>query len=144
MIDLKSKQEKQLLEAIELFYYAYRAFTSGPDRILAEHSLSRVHHRLLYFIARNPGINVNELLSILEVSKQALNGPLRSLVEMELVSNDSAEHDRRVRELKLSKKGAELERQLTNTQMQLLKKVFHDAGSQSEKGWREIMDKIPQ
>ncbi|RXL39562.1 MarR family transcriptional regulator, partial [Citrobacter sp. AAK_AS5] len=61
MIDLKRQAE--LREAIELLYFSYREFTAGPDRILAERGLSRVHHRILYFVGRSPGIPINALLA---------------------------------------------------------------------------------
>ena len=72
--------DKPLLEAMELLYFGYRAFTARPDRILQEKGLGRVHHRILYFVGRNPCININELLNILGVSKQALTAPLRKLI----------------------------------------------------------------
>ena len=75
--------DARLQQAIELFYFAYRSFTAGPDRILLDKGLGRVHHRVLYFVGRNPRININELLQILGVSKQALNGPLRKLTDLD-------------------------------------------------------------
>ena len=65
-------QDPRLQQAIELFYFAYRSFTAVPDQILQDKGLGRVHHRILYFVGRNPGLNINELLTILQVSKQAL------------------------------------------------------------------------
>ena len=84
MIDLNA--ERELRSSIELFYYAYRAFTSGPDHILERRGLARVHHRILYFVGRNPAITVNSLLATLRVSKQALNAPLRQLLAMKLIA----------------------------------------------------------
>src|SRR5690606_39167123 len=121
MVDLN---KDELREAIELLYFAYRSFTAGPDRILEEQGLGRVHHRILYFVGRNPHININELLRILDVSKQALNAPLRKLLELGLVEAETAAHDRRVKQLKLSRQGQKLEARLTSTQMELLGKVF--------------------
>ena len=72
-------------------YFSYRAFTKEPDKLLAKRGLNRVHHRVLYFVGRNPGIAVNELLTILDVSKQALNQPMRQLLEMRLISVKSKE-----------------------------------------------------
>src|SRR5512135_950099 len=95
-------REKALRLAIEQFYFGYRAFTTPPDRILEQRGLGRVHHRILYFVGRNPHISVNALLGLLSVSKQALNAPLRQLVEMQLIAMDTAEHDRRVRQLTLT------------------------------------------
>lgn len=132
-------REAALRLAIEQFYFGYRAFTVQPDRILAERGLGRVHHRILYFVGRHPRISVNALLSMLGVSKQALNGPLRQLVERQLVAIDTAECDKRVRELTLTPSGAELEAQLTGTQMRQLQTVFEQVGPGAEEGWHQVM-----
>lgn len=129
----------ELHVAIEQFYFGYRAFTSPPDRILEQRGLSRVHHRILYFVGRNPKISVNALLSLLKVSKQALNTPLRQLIEMQLIEMHSAEHDKRVRELALTATGTKLETQLTGTQMKQLESVFAQAGADAEAGWYQVM-----
>lgn len=68
--------------AMEAFFFGYQAFTAKPDEMLAKRGLSRVHHRILFFIAKYPGLNMTELLGYLGVSKQALNMPLRQLIEM--------------------------------------------------------------
>lgn len=131
-----------LRSSIEQFYFAYRAFTARPDKILEQRGLGRVHHRILYFVAHRPGLSVNELLGILGVSKQALNAPLRQLVEMKLLSNDAADHDRRVKQIHLTEEGKKLEAQLTNTQMKQLDAVFQQAGNKSASTWLAIMTAI--
>jgi DNA-binding MarR family transcriptional regulator len=137
-------QNKQALlrNSIEQFYFAYRAFTERPDKILEQRGLGRVHHRILYFVAHRPGLSVNELLTILDVSKQALNAPLRQLLEMKLLSNDAADHDRRVKQSYLTDEGRKLEAQLTSTQMKQLDAVFQQAGSKSAATWLSIMTAI--
>jgi len=136
---LSRTREDELRLAIEQFYFGYRAFTSPPDRILEKRGLGRVHHRILYFVGRNPGIAINALLAILNVSKQALNAPLRQLVEMNLIAITAAEHDRRVRQLKLTVSGEKLEAQLTGTQMKQLHAVFEEVGKNVEAGWLRVM-----
>jgi len=59
-------------EAIELIYFAWRELVSEPDRLLARRGLSRVHHRIIYCVARGPGITIGGLCRVLGVSKQAL------------------------------------------------------------------------
>ena len=125
--------------AIEQLYFGYRAFTAPPDRILAQRGLGRVHHRILYFVGRNPQLSVNDLLGTLGVSKQAMNAPLRQLVEMRLVAMDTAAHDRRVRQLSLTAAGAKLEARLTGTQTKQLQAVFDQAGAGAEAGWHRVM-----
>ncbi len=145
MIDQKSEpllteeRTAELREAIELLFFSYRAFTRGPDQILEKRGLNRVHHRILYFVARQPGLSVNELLGVLEVSKQALHIPLRQLLSMNLVKNDKSKTDGRVRELRLTSAGKRLEARLTGTQLLQLDNVFAEAGSDAEKAWRKAM-----
>ncbi len=134
------EREDALHLAIEQFYFGYRAFTTPPDRILDQRGLGRVHHRILYFVGRNPHISVNTLLTLLSVSKQALNAPLRQLIEMKLIAMDTAEHDRRVRQLSLTANGSKLEAQLTGTQMKQLQAIFKKAGPEAEAGWHRVMD----
>ena len=142
MIDIKRRSA--LREAIELLYFGYRAFTDRPDRILERRGLGRVHHRVLYFVGRNPGISIQGLLAILGVTKQALNGPLRRLVEMNLVAMRLAAQDRRVRQLRLTRQGGKLERQLTDTQMQHLHRVFSDAGAPAQAAWTAVMRRLTE
>lgn len=137
MID--QKRNAELHHAIELMYFAYRAFTKEPDKLLAKRGLNRVHHRILYFVARNPGLSVNELLLTLEVSKQALNQPMRQLIEMGLVKSTKAAYDGRVKLLSLSDKGMRLEKRLSDTQIDLLRTVFSETDSLSEESWTRIM-----
>jgi DNA-binding MarR family transcriptional regulator len=144
MVDLSTGREERLREAIELFYFAYRAFTAGPDHILDERGLGRVHHRILYFVGRNPQIAVNALLDILAVSKQALNAPLRQLVEARLVVVQSGERDRRFKRLSLTNEGKKLEAQLTGVQMKLMNAVFTAAGSRAEMAWKTAMRGLPR
>ncbi len=134
--------QKDLLGAIELFYFSYRSFTAGPDQILQNQGLSRVHHRILYFVARNPRISINELLKILQVSKQALNPPLRKLIELELISSQLSESDRRIKQLILSKRGQALENKLTSTQLEHLEAAFTGSKNSSLKNWKELMLQI--
>ncbi len=137
MIDLKDKEF--LHQCMESFYFGYREFTAQPDRILAEQGLNRIHHRILYFIARNPGLAVNDLLDILQVSKQALHAPLKQLLAMELVTSSPSKADRRVRQLKLSKTGKTLEKQLSNVQMKKLVDAMQSCDAEAAEHWLNVM-----
>ncbi len=141
MVDLNNSDA--LRAAAEQFFFAYRAFTSQPDRLLEQRGLGRVHHRILYFVGRHPKISVNTLLGILGVSKQALNVPLRQLIESSLISVDVAEHDRRVKQLTLTDDGTALEEELTSIQTRHLAAAFDEAGDEAARGWLKVMAAIP-
>ena len=137
MLDQNSR-DPALDEALELFFYGFRAFTALPDQVLAERGLQRVHHRALYFVGRHPGLSVNALLGILGVSKQALNTPLRQLLEMQLVQSITAEDDKRKRLLGFTAEGAKLEQALRREQAKLLQRVFAETGEAAVNGWLTV------
>jgi DNA-binding MarR family transcriptional regulator len=128
--------------AIEHFDFAYRGFTDRPDRILERRGLGRVHHRILYFIGRRPEVSVRGLLDLLAVSKQALNAPLRQLIEMGLVGVEAGVQDRRVKNLRLTPQGARLEAELTEAQTRHLRAAFDRAGAEAQAGWSAVMAEL--
>ena len=140
MIDLKD--EKMLRAAIEHFYFAYRAFTAGADRVLEQRGLSRVHHRILYFVGRQPDLSMKDLLGVLAITKQALHAPLRQLIEMGLVVSGGDSADGRVRRLRLSGEGVRLEGRLSATQTALVGAAFAQAGEAGTAGWFAVMQEM--
>ena len=152
MIDPKSKTSKSapplskesLGDAIDLMYFAYRGFTSHADKILERRGLNRVHHRVLYFIGRDPDLTVGELIQTLAVSKQALNAPLRQLMEMKLVSQSVDTEDRRMKRLDLTRRGRKLEAKLSKTQTSQLKRAFHGLDTEQVEAWYQVMDALSE
>jgi len=69
---------------LALFYFGYRAFIKQEDDLVLSYGIRQVHRRIIFFIGRLPGLTVNELLEVLDISKQALNGPMNNLKEKEL------------------------------------------------------------
>lgn len=118
-------------------YFAYRAFTAPADGVLAARELGRAHHRILYFVGREPGLSVSRLLEVLAISKQALNGPLRRLTALGLVVTRSSADDRRVKRLHLTQAGEILERQLTRAQAEVMRAALSGGGD-----WREVMQRL--
>lgn len=134
--------EHELRNSIELMYFAYRGFTSHADKILEEKGLGRLHHRILYFIGRNNGLSVSELIKILSISKQALNVPLRQLIEQDYVSTNTDTKDKRLKRLYLSEAGKALEIQLIEKQMQQLSEAFSIIDNNEFMAWQKIMSSL--
>lgn len=133
-----------LAEAWRLMHYALRAVIAEPDRILATRGLTRMHHRILFFVAHTPGMSVGGLQSTLNVTKQALNAPLRQLQEQGLIELTRADHDARVREIHLTPDGIALESNLTGEQYRLFAAAFADAGADASVGWHRVMRTLAQ
>jgi len=129
-------------EALALLHFGFRAVVAEPDRILARRGLGRLHHRILFFVARQPGLRMSELLALLGISKQALHGPMRQLVARDLVHSRVDPQSRRSRCLRLSRSGAALEEKLSSIQRELFAQAFAAAGPQAERGFRAVLAKI--
>ena len=132
--------DEQLRKGIEAMYFAYRGFTADPDRILLEHGYGRAHHRALHFIARVPGTTVNNLLSILGVTKQSLNRVLRTLIEDGLVESRIGKEDRRERHLFLTGTGEALEAELSDAQRARMRSAYRKAGPEAVAGFRRVLE----
>jgi DNA-binding MarR family transcriptional regulator len=103
-------------DLIELFFFAYRDFVGGPDKLLADLAFGRAHHRVLHFVDRNPGLTIAELLDILQITKQSLNRVLKELVEQAFIEVRTGEQDRRQRHLVTTGAGRALAHRLADIQ----------------------------
>lgn len=124
---------------MELLFYAYRDYTAEADMMLVRHGLGRAHHRAIYFVGRNPGITVSELLAILRITKQSLARVLNDLVRQNLIAQRTRVEDRRRRHLELTEKGVELERHLMERQRARMVRAYRDAGAAAVEGYRHVL-----
>ena len=134
--------DEQLRRGIEAMFFAYRGFTADPDRILMEKGYGRAHHRAVHFINRTPGTTVNNLLSILGVTKQSLNRVLRTLVDDGLVEARVGLRDKRERHLYLTDEGQTLERSLSEAQRSRMRSAFRNAGPEAVAGFRTVLEEM--
>lgn len=134
-----SKREQELNLALESMHFGFRAMTYKPDQQLARLGLARIHHRLLYFLARHPGCSINELLQIMRISKQYLHQPLKKMIAQGYVSQQPDAADRRIKRIRLTAKGKKLEYELTEVQRRRFAEIFKQAGPAAEKHWRQVM-----
>ncbi|MCB2092868.1 MAG: MarR family transcriptional regulator [Rhodobacteraceae bacterium] len=132
--------DEQLRKGIEAMFFAYRAFTADPDRILENYEYGRAHHRAIHFINRQPGLTVSTLLAMLGVTKQSLNRVLRTLVADGLVEARVGRQDKRERNLHLTARGASLERELSDAQRARMRAAYRNAGPAAVTGFRQVLE----
>ena len=113
---------------IELFFFAYRDFTSDPDQILADYGFGRAHHRVLHFVNRRPGLTVAELLDVLKITKQSLARVLKQLIDTGHIIQVQGPRDRRQRELYPTAKGRALALALAAPQSRRIAAALAEAG----------------
>ncbi len=135
-------REEELRLGVELMFYAQRDLAAALGGALDRHRIGRAHHRTLYFIGRNPDINVGGLLGILRITKQSLSRVLGELLAAELVSQRVSPHDRRQRLLTLTPKGAVVERELFDIQRARILAAYRAAGGPAVLGFREVLQAL--
>ena len=135
--------DEELRQGIELLFYAYRDFTAEPDAILSEYGFGRAHHRVIYFVGRNPGMTVSDLLDILKITKQSLSRVLGQLVREGFITQTTGTRDRRQRLLELAaakrRLGTDLRRQRRVVEDRIEQPPFVEGGGRAAKRRVEIL-----
>lgn len=135
-------RDEELKQGVDLLFFAFSdMFVHGESQLRAA-GLGRAHRRALYFIARNPGLSVADLLAILRITKQSLNRVLNDLLSRGYVERRPGMRDRRTRQLKLTAKGAGLETALWESQRPRLVRAFREAGPDAVAGFRRVLSGI--
>ena len=130
--------EREIRKIIELIFFAYRDFTSGPDALLEKINFGRAHHRVIYFVGKKEKITIKELLSILQITKQSLSRVLNQLVREKYIVLSSGE-DKRTKNLSLTKKGKELENKLSTIQIKKIKKILINSNENNIGGFKTLL-----
>ena len=108
---------------------ALRAARLGPRACTARCTSSRA-------IRACPSRNC---CAILKVTKQSLNRVLNDLLEDGFVERKAGMHDRRMRQLRLTQKGAALEDAIWEAQRPRLARAFREAGPDAVQGFRRVL-----
>ena len=122
----------------ELLFFSYRDFTEGPDKVLEKINFGRAHHRVIYFVGKQKNLTIKELLSILKITKQSLSRVLNQLVKEKYIIL-SVGDDKRTKKLILSKKGQELEKNLSEIQIKKIRKVLLNFNEIDINGFKKIL-----
>jgi len=139
---LSEAELEDLRQSIELLFFAYRDFTAEPDEILSQYGFGRAHHRVIYFVGRNPGMAVSQLLDILQITKQSLARVLRQLVDEGFIEQRLDEMDGRRRLLHLLDKGREIEILLTTRQAERISAAFEQVGGDAASAFKDVLRHI--
>ena len=130
--------EKEIRKIIELLFFSYRDFTAGPDKVLEKLNYGRAHHRVIYFVGKQKKLTIKDLLTILQITKQSLSRVLNQLVKEKYILVSSG-IDKRTKNLSLTKKGIELDNQLSKIQIQKIRNVIKNYNETDINGFKKIL-----
>lgn len=130
--------------SLELLHFGFRGLTVTADRFLEGRGLSRVHHRILYVIARAEAISIGELATTLGVSNQALHRPLSHLFDQQLVQYSREPGRHRFKLLALSEAGTALEAEATELERRTLREALASTDADGQDAWRRVMQALAE
>ena len=129
-------------ETIELLFFAYRDFVSDPDAILAKIGMGRAHHRVVYFVSRQPGMMVADLLDTLQITTQSLARVLKQLIELGYIRQMAGAKDRRQRRLYPTLAGRELALALSEPQSRRIALAMEDLTPEMRAAVKQFLRKM--
>ena len=129
--------DKEIRKVIELLFFSYRDFTSGPDKILEKLNFGRAHHRVIYFVGKKNHITIKELLGVLQITKQSLSRVLNQLVSEKFILVSTGT-DKRTKKLPLTEKGKKLENELSTIQIKKIRAVINTFDVEKINGFKQI------
>ena len=130
--------EKEIRKIIEMMFFSYRDFTAGPDKVLEKINFGRAHHRIIYFVKKKNNITIKDLLSILQITKQSLSRVLNQLVKDNYIKVSSG-IDKRTKSLSLTEKGINLEKKLSNIQLQKIREIIKNFKEEEINSFKKIL-----
>ena len=142
MKNLLYLKDEQIKDCIQLLLYAYRETFSDPLEILKKNSLGAAHYRTLHLIERNEGINVNELLIKLKITKQSLNRVLKELKRLKLIKQVRDKKDTRRKLLYLDQNGKKFYQEVFESQKKRIFNALKHSDSDSVIKFKEVLKKI--
>jgi DNA-binding MarR family transcriptional regulator len=133
-------REAEVRRGLELMFSGQAELAHAVAPILAEAKLGRAHQRALYYIGRQPDLNVGALIARLGITKQSLNRVLNELTERELVEVRAGRDDRRQRLLRLTGSGKALEAELFEAMRARMASAYAQAGQQAVGGFWAVLE----
>lgn len=127
---------------MDLLMLAHKSHLQRADDELSMLGLGRAEHRVLYIVARRPGLMVNELLDILQITKQSAQRTIFDLVDKGFLSRDVCPNDRRRRLLRLTEEGAGLEKRIAADLWNNMDRAYAEAGEEAVRGFWLLMQHL--
>lgn len=136
---MSAHRQQLIYRALDLHFMVQLSLAEDADQRLASLGMGRVHHRILYIAHRSPGITVGEVLSVLNVRHQNIQGMLRELIGKGHILARQSRSDARVRCLYTSRKGDRLLQFACADQFKRVGHAYDGVTSRDVKGYLKVM-----
>ncbi|HMO76866.1 MAG TPA: MarR family transcriptional regulator [Sphingopyxis sp.] len=135
-------REAEVRRGIEFLFFAHASLWRTIDARLAEQGLGRAHYRALYFIARQPGLTISDLLALLGITKQSLGRVVKELEARAMLTTRPGGRDRRQKELRLTEEGRAVEAAVFALLRDAMSRAYTHAGQAAVTGFWQVSEAL--
>ena len=135
-------REDEVRRGIEYLFFAHGALWRTIDARLAEREIGRAHYRALYFIARQPGLTISDLLALLGITKQSLGRVVKDLEVRAMLTTRPGNRDRRQKELRLTDEGRAMEAAIFSLMRDAMSRAYTHAGQAAVTGFWQVSEAL--
>ena len=135
-------REAEVRRGIEFLFFAHASLWRSIDARLAEVELGRAHYRALYFVARQPGLTISDLLALLGITKQSLGRVVKELEARAMIATRPGGRDRRQKELRLTDEGRATEAAIFDLLRDAMSRAYTHAGQQAVTGFWQVSEAL--
>ena len=96
----------------------------------------------LYFIARQPGLTISDLLALLGITKQSLGRVVKELEARAMLTTRPGNRDRRQKELRLTEAGRTIEAAIFVLLRDTMSRAYTHAGQQAVTGFWHVSEAL--
>lgn len=132
-------REGPMRQSFEMFLLAWRTLNEACTSVLDEHELGQAHHRILFFVSSYENITPSILLKRLGITKQSLGRALSDLKEHGFLEQYQDTQDRRLKPIRLTQKGREVEAQIFNCVRQVMTQAYRRSDGGQVEGFRGVL-----
>lgn len=135
-------REAEVRRGIEYLFFGHASLWRAIDMRLAENELGRAHYRALYFIARQPGLTISDLLALLGITKQSLGRVVKDLEARAMIATRPGNRDRRQKELRLTDAGRAIEAAIFAQLRDAMSRAYTQAGQAAVTGFWQVSEAL--
>lgn len=135
-------REEEVRRGIEFLFFAHGSLWRAIDARLADYDLGRAHYRTLYFIARQPGLSITDLLGYLGITKQSLGRVVKDLDARDYLITRPGNRDRRQKEMRLTDAGKAVEAKIFDAMRDTMSRAYSHAGQHAVTGFWQVSEAL--
>lgn len=128
--------------SLELLYFGLQGLTRKTSYSMAVHDLTKIHHLILFVVARRDGVVLSELCASFGMTPADLYRPVRRLRDIGFIATTRDPLRTRCKVMRITARGRQVESEASEAERKVMRDAFEHAGDAAASGWASVMTVI--